>query len=469
MDGLADALNNREGDEPRPEDSGGISSNLVRRISDALEDNLVPESLHHDIIALHAGDMADVLEQLDDHDRLALIDKLWPDFDPEILVYLRLSVRRTLLAHLPPASVAALIAELDSDDALDMIQDLDDDLQADILRSLTGQLRMQMEQGLNYPEYSAGRLIQREVVALPQFWTVGKTIDYLRANGANLPDRFHDVIIVDPMHRVAGMVRLDRLLCARRGDRLTDLQSNDCHPVRVSSDQEEVANLFRQYGLLSAPVVDEHNRLLGVVTIDDIVDVIDEEAEDDLLKLSGVAESDIFSAILGTLRSRVLWLLINMGTAFLASAVIGNFQQSISKLVALAVLMPIVASMGGNAGTQTLAVAVRALALKELSSSNALRVLGKEMCVASLNGMILGCVTALLTGLWFHDWHLAAVILLAMMMNMLAAGMAGVLVPLGLHRLRVDPAIASGVFVTCVTDIVGFMSFLGLATFLLLN
>ena len=290
----------------------------------------------------------------------------------------------------------------------------------------------------------------------------------MRATANTLPDQFHEVVIVDPMHRVVGTVRLDRVLRAMRGDRLVDIQNSECHKITATSDQEEVANLFRRYGLLSAPVVDDHDRLLGVVTIDDIVDVIDEEAEDDLMKLSGVAESDIFSAILGTLRSRATWLLVNMVTAFLASSVIGIFENSIQKLVALAVLMPIVASMGGNAGTQTLAVAVRALALRELSSANAWRVLGKEMLVAGLNGLILGTITGLLTGAWFGDWALAVVIMMAMVFNMLAAGAAGVLVPLTLNRFRIDPAIASGVFVTCVTDLVGFVSFLGLATVILL-
>ena len=441
----------------------------VRQVADALYETPADDAMRQKLVSLHAADFANLLEQLDDEDRLKLVDWVWPDLDPEILVHLRLSVRKAILGHLPPASVAALVSELDSDDALNMLQDLDEDLQSEIMLSLSGQFRAQMEQGLTFPEYSAGRLIQREVVALPQFWTVGKTIDFMRATADTLPDQFHEIIIVDPMYRVVGTVRLDGLLRSRRGSHLIDIQTSQCHKILATSDQEEVANLFRRYSLLSAPVVDDAGRLLGVVTVDDIVDVIDEEAEDDLLKLSGVAESDIFSAILGTLRSRVIWLLVNMATAFLASSVIGVFEQSIDKLVALAVLMPIVASMGGNAGTQTLAVAVRALALKELSPANALRVLGKEICVAGLNGLILGTITALLTGMWFHDWGLAAVILVAMMLNMAAAGLAGVLVPLTLQRFRIDPAIASGVFVTCVTDIVGFFSFLGLATLVLLR
>lgn len=449
-------------------DMDGIADETVRRVHEALQDGGLSEALRQNLVTLHPADFADLLEQLEADDRLVLVDAVWPDFDPEVLVWLRLSVRLSVLAHMPPAAVAALVAGLDSDDALNMLQDLDAPVRNEILRCVSSQLRAQMEQGLNFPEYSAGRLSQREVVALPQFWTVGKTIDFLRATADTLPDQFHDLIIVDPMYRVVGTVRLDRVIRARRGDRLVDIQNPDFHTIPATSDQEEVANLFRRYGLLSVPVVDDGGRLLGVITIDDIVDVIDEEAEEDLLKLSGVTESDIFSAILRTLRSRVGWLLVNMLTAFLASSVIGAFEGAIDKLVALAILMPIVASMGGNAGTQTLAVAVRALALKELSAGNALRVLGKEVCVASLNGIILGLITALITGLWFGDWHLAAVILLAMMLNMLAAGLAGVLVPLTLNRFRVDPAIASGVFVTCVTDIVGFMSFLGLATVVLL-
>lgn len=447
--------------------ASGVTGDLVHQVEDYLDEGLIDQAR---VIAteLHDADEADLLEQLDPERRLKLLEAIRSTIDPEMLVHLRESVRDELLEVLSPDEIADIVTKLDSDDAIELIEDMPEERQRDVLRRVSGQLRAIVEQGLNYPEYSAGRLLQREVVALPQFWTVGKTIDYLRAAEENLPESFYDIYVVDPMHKVVGVVGLSRLIRTKRSKRLTDIAAEITHRVAAETDQEDVADLFRRYSLVTAPVVDEHGRLLGVITIDDVIDVIDEEAEDDLLKLSGVGESDIYSAIWATIRSRFGWLLINLGTAVAASLVIGAFEATIEQVVALAVLMPIVASMGGNAGTQTLTVAVRALATKELSSTTALRVVWKETLVACANGIAFALIAGVIAALWFNEPILGLVIGMAMIATLAIAGLSGVLIPLGLSRAGVDPAIASAVFLTTITDIVGFFTFLGIAAWILL-
>jgi magnesium transporter len=320
---------------------------------------------------------------------------------------------------------------------------------------------------LSYPEESAGRLMQRETVAVPSAWTVGETIDYMRES-EDLPDDFYDLFIVNPKHLPIGAIPLSRVLRSRRPVRLTEIMDTDLHLLPIAMDQEDVAYQFRQYGLVSAPVVDEAGRLVGVITVDDVVHVIDEEAEDDLMKLGGVTETDLYSAALDTAKARFSWLVVNLLTAILASVVIGLFQDSIKKAVALAVLMPIVASMGGNAGTQTLTVAVRSLAMKDLTAANALRFVGKELLVGSFNGLTFAVLTGMVAWLWFDSPGLGLLMATAMIVNLLVASLSGTLIPLGLERLGVDPAIASSVFLTTVTDVVGFFAFLGLAALFLL-
>ena len=416
---------------------------------------------------LHAADVADLLEHLTRDERALYLRITRHVIDPETLTYLDETVREEVMELLGPRELAAAVARLDSDDAVEVLEDLEDEAKQRILDSIPAAERALLEEGLTYPDDSAGRMMQRELVAVPSFWTVGETIDYLRAKD-DLPDAFYDLFVVDPTHKPVGTVPLSRAMRARRAVRLADIMETELRSIPVSMDQEAVAHLFRQYGLVSAPVTDEGGRLVGVVTVDDVVHVIDEEAEEDLMKLGGVRGDDLYRAAIDTTRARFSWLVVNLLTAILASAVIGIFQGNIERIVALAVLMPIVASMGGNAGTQTLTVAVRALAMKDLTRDNALRFIGKELLVGSFNGILFAALTGAVAWLWFDMPGLGLVIAAAMMFNMAVAGLSGTLIPLGLERLGVDPAIASGVFVTTVTDVVGFFAFLGLAGVVLL-
>lgn len=421
---------------------------------------------------LHPSDAADLLEQADEDRRAELVALLRPSFDAEILAYLPVDLREEVVERLEPKALAAAVAELDTDDAVDVIQDLDEDAQAEILANLPPETRALVEEGLTYPEYSAGRLMGREFVSVPEFWTVGGLLDYLRAaatrDDGGVPEQFYDIFIVDPMHKVVGSVPLSRVLRARRGVKLNEILHEDIHRIPVTMDQEEVARLFRNYGLVSAPVIDRGGRLLGVITVDDVVDVIEEEAAADLLALGGVGEGDLYRAVLDTARSRFRWLAVNVVTALLAATVIGLFANTIAHIVALAVLMPIVASMGGNAGTQALTVAVRALATRELTSANAMRVISKEVLVGLLNGIALATIVGGIAFAWFGNGLIGIVIGCAMVINLICAGLFGALIPILLDRLKIDPAVASGVFLTTVTDIVGFLAFLGLATLVLL-
>lgn len=364
--------------------------------------------------------------------------------------------------------MARIVSELDSDDALDLILPLDEEARREIILKLSYKDRIALEEGLAFPEESAGRLMQREFVAIPQFWTVGKTIDYLRAADETLPDEFFDLFVVDTAHSVVGEIPLSRLVRARRSEKLEDLALESTHPIPATMDQEEVAYIFKAEDLTSAPVVDEDDRLIGVITIDDVVDVIAEEAQEDIMKLGGATQGDFYRDIGTVSFSRGRWLLVNLLTAIFASAVISLFEATIEEIVALAVLMPIVASMGGNAGTQTLTVAVRALATRELSSANALRVIGKETLIGAINGGGFAIITGLVAGLWFDNPMLGVVIGAAMIVNLIAAGLFGALIPIALEKFGADPAVSSSVFLTTVTDVVGFFAFLGLASIFLI-
>ncbi|MFV3077088.1 magnesium transporter [Niveispirillum fermenti] len=421
---------------------------------------------------LHPSDVADLLEQADEDRRELLIALLRPQFDAEVLAYLPVDLRDEVIERLEPKALAAAVAELDTDDAVDVIQDLDEDAQQAILANLPPEARALVEEGLTYPEYSAGRLMGRTLVSVPEFWTVGGLLDYLRAaattDDSDLPAEFYDIFIVDPMHRVVGSVPLSRVLRARRGVKLNEILHKDIRRIPVTMDQEEVARLFRNYGLVSAPVVDAAQRLVGVITVDDVVDVIEEEAEADMLAMGGVGGDDLYRAAASTALSRFRWLAVNVLTALIAAVVIEQFAGTIEKVVALAVLMPIVASMGGNAGTQALTVAVRALATKELTKANAARVIGKEGLVGLFNGLALAVIMGVIAYLWFNSPLIGGVIAAAMVINLVCAGLCGALIPFVLDRMKIDPAVASGVFLTTVTDVVGFLAFLGLATFVLL-
>ena len=415
---------------------------------------------------LHPAEIADLIEMLRGPMRTQLVELLRPKFDPEILSELDETVRDEVAEQLGTETIAKAIAALDSDDALNLISTLEETKQRGVLHAISFALRSMLEEGLAFPEESAGRLMQREFVAVPAFWTVGEVIDFLRESD-DLPDDFYDVFVVDPRHRLIGYVALNRILRAKRPVKIRDIMIDEFVSVPVQMDQEEVAYVFAQQDLVSAPVVDQSERLIGVITIDDIVDVIHQEAEEDLMRLGGVQEDDLYAAVLDTGKARFMWLFVNLITAVLASVVIGLFQGTIEQVVMLAVLMPIAASMGGNAGTQTLTVAVRALAMKELTTTNAFRVLSKEVLVGTFNGLLFAVIIGVIASIWSGSIAIGAVMAAAMVITMIIAGLAGAAIPLGLSRTRFDPAIASGVFLTTITDVVAFLAFLGLGAWFL--
>ena len=460
-----------ESKERPTETEYGLDADLVSAAVAALDEGDT-ERLRDLAEPLHDADAADLVQSLSTEDRRRFVAAYRERFSGELLAELDETVREDVIEELGVAGAAHAVAELETDDAVHVIADLDAEEQQQLLDAMPAADRAAIELGLAYPEDSAGRLMQREVVAAPTFWTVGETIDYMRREAddeaSDLPETFYDVFVVDPGHRPVGMLTLSRLLRTRRPVPLTDIMQPELKVIRTDTDQEEVAFLFRQRDLTSAPVVDEAGRLVGVITIDDVVDVIDEEHEDDIMRLGGIAEDDFYSAVTETVRSRFTWLLLNLGTAVVASLVIGLFEATIHQMVALAVLMPIVASMGGNAGTQTLTVAVRALAMRELTAANAVRVIGKELFVGTVNGALFAVITGLIVWVWFGSVAIAAVIGLAMIANLAVAALGGAVIPLALERLGVDPAIASSVFLTTLTDVVGFFAFLGLAAVLLI-
>ncbi|SIS77977.1 magnesium transporter [Insolitispirillum peregrinum] len=450
-----------------PGDEGfDLNPDFIDEILTALDEQQTEHVLEQ-VIGLHYADAAVLIERLPSEQRNHLLKILQPSFNPEILPELDAAIREEVLELFGYADFAALVAVLDSDDAVYLIDMLDSEERDKVMARLPAEERQVIEQALAFPDYSAGRIMQRELVAVPGYWTVGEAVDYLRT-AANMPDDFHALFVVDPRHRPLGTVRLSALLKVRRTVLLRDLMSTEMKVIPTAMDQEDIALLFRQRDLLAAPVVDASGRLVGCITVDDVVDVIDEEAEDDMLRLAGLSETSLYSAAMDTARSRFTWLVVNLGTAVLASLVIGMFEATIEKIVALAVLMPIVASMGGNAGTQTLTVAVRGLAMKDLVPENARRVLWKEVLVGLLNGLAFAVMVGLVAWLWFDDGRLGVVIAAAMVINMVCAGLFGIAIPLVLERFKVDPAVSSTVFLTTVTDVVGFFSFLGLASLFLL-
>jgi magnesium transporter len=442
------------------------SEDLIRVVDEALRAGEVERAAEL-TASLHAADQADLLEQLGYDERTALVAELKPDLDPELLTHLDEAVREEVLEQLTPEEAGAAIAKLHTDDAIEVLEDLDESEQIAILQTLPMPERAAVEQGLTYPEDSAGRLMQRELVAAPEFWTVGQTIDYLRAK-PDLPDEFYDIYIVNPRFEPVGAIPLSKILRSKRGVLLTELRLKELHLIPVDMDQEEVGFLFRQYGLVSAPVVDANRRLLGVITVDDVVHVIEEEAEEDLLGLGGVPEADIFAPPFQTSMRRAPWLLVNLGTATLAALVVAQFEATIRQIVILAALMPVVVSLGGNAGIQALTVTVRALALKQITRANTLRILFKELLTAGLNGVVLLIAGILLVLGWIGDLDLAVVFGAGIIMTIVVASLVGVAVPLVLERLGFDPAVSSSVFVTTIADVFGFFAFLGLAALYLL-
>ncbi|MEZ5874977.1 MAG: magnesium transporter [Hyphomicrobiales bacterium] len=443
------------------DEEGGIRPDFIHAVTDALDegDTARARALTVD---LHEADLADLIELLRPEERAGLITALGDDFKATALPELDETVRDQVLEDMPPEQVAEALQQLDSDEAVYLLEDLDKEDQTDILAKLPYFERIALQRSLEYPEDSAGRIMQTDLIAVPPFWSVGQTIDYMR-EADDLPDRFYEIFVVDPAYHLIGSVALNTLLRSKRPTTIESITDTDIRQIPVESDQEEVARQFERYNLTSAPVIDDDKRLVGVITADDVVEVVQEEASEDILRMGGVAGETVSDSVWETTRLRFTWLLANLATAILASYVISLFEATIEQMVALAVLMPIVASMGGNAGTQTMTVAVRALATQDLGPVNAVRVILRESAVGLLNGLLFAVIMAAIAFYWFGSDGLGLVIGVAMVVNLFAAALAGILIPLGLDALDLDPAIASGVFVTTVTDVVGFFAFLGLA------
>jgi magnesium transporter len=444
------------------DEDGVIRSSFLAQVGAAIADRDIL-ALKRDVGGLHQSELGDLLEALLPEQRRALVELLGSDFDFSALTEVDEAIRLAIVDNLPNAQIAQAVQELDSDDAVYILEDLDQEDQDEILSRLPFTERIRLRRALDYPEETAGRRMQTEFVAVPPFWTIGQTIDYMRED-RNLPERFSQIFVIDPTFKLLGAIDLDQILRTKRAVKVEEVMHETRHAIPATMDQEEAAREFEQYDLLSAAVVDENERLVGVLTIDDVVDVIQQEAEEDLLRMGGVGDEELSDSVISTSRSRVPWLLVNLLTAFLAASVIGLFDRTIEHIVALAVLMPIVAGMGGNAGSQTMTVTVRALATRDLDIYNAWRVIRREVGVGFINGAVFAVLIGLVAGFWFHDPNLGGIIAAAMVINMFAAALAGILIPLLLDRLGIDPAVASAVFVTAVTDVVGFFAFLGLAT-----
>ena len=442
-------------------DDGAVLGTVVTHVADAIETDDAA-TLTELVSDLHESELGDLLEALSPEQRRSVVVMVGDAFDFTALTEVDEAIRLDIVSSLPNEQIARSFADLDSDDAVFILEDLDEDDQEDILSKLPFTERIRLRRSLDYPEESAGRRMQTEFVAVPPFWSVGQTIDYMRED-KDLPDSFSQIFVIDATFHLIGAIDLDRILRTQRAVRIEDVMHENRYAIPAELDQEEAAQIFERYDLLSAAVVDQNQRLVGVLTIDDVVDVIQQEAEEDIMRLGGVGDEELSDAVLATTRSRIPWLVINLGTAIIASWIIGLFDATLEQMVALAILMPIVASMGGNAGTQTMTVAVRALATRDLDIYNAGRIIRREVIVGILNGAVFAVLMGVVAALWFSNIPLGGVIAAAMIVNMLAAAIAGILIPLLLDRAGHDPAIASSIFVTTVTDVVGFFAFLGLA------
>ncbi|MEN9895790.1 MAG: hypothetical protein RIR97_1642 [Pseudomonadota bacterium] len=444
-------------------EDGSVRPEYRQRVESAIAGRDIAFLQTH-VARLHESELGDLLESIDPDERHALVRLLGADFDLTALTEVDEAIRLDIVEQMSNEQIAAGLGDLASDDAVFILEDLDDEDREDILAQLPFTERVLLRRALDYPESSAGRRMQTEFVAVPPFWTVGQTIDYMREN-EGLPEFFTQIFVIDPTFKLLGSLDLDRILRTKRATKIDEIMRDTLHPVPAVMDQEEAAQLFEQYDLLSAAVVDDNGRLVGVLTIDDMVDVIHEEADEDIKRLGGVGDEELSDSVFSLVRSRFFWLLINLGTAILASAVIRVFDGSIEHMVALAVLMPIVASMGGNAGTQTMTVTVRALATKDIDIYNAGRIIRREAAVGLLNGLIFSVILGAASIVMFQNVDLGVVIGIALIVNLLAAALAGILLPLLLDRFGADPAISASVFVTTVTDLTGFSVFLGLATY----
>lgn len=442
-------------------EDNAVRPEIITRIEGLIEAH-DGTSLKKLIEPLHESELGDILEALDSDERASLVVLTGDEFDYASLTEVDEAVRLEVINAIPNEQIAEAVADLDSDDAVFILEDMEPSDRDEILSLVPIEERSRLMRSLDYPEETAGRRMQTEFVAVPPFWTVGQTIDHLR-DDKNLPESFYEVFVIGPSFELIGYVTLDNILRTSRKTRIEDIKETTVHPIPVLEDQEEAARVFEQYDLVSAAVVDEANRLVGVLTIDDVVDVIHQEADEDIKRLAGVGDEELSDSVLEITRSRFTWLFLNLITAIMASAVIGLFDATIQEMVALAILMPIVASMGGNAGTQSMTVAVRGLATKDIDNYNMTRTIRREVMVGLLNGVFFAVLIGFISAFWFSNQSLGFIIGIAMIVNMLCAALAGILIPIGLDKMDIDPAIASSVFVTTVTDVVGFFAFLGLA------
>jgi len=439
-----------------------LKPEFVRAVLDAVDQGDA-EGARALVEPLHPADIADLFELVPGDQRGALATAITDLLDGDVFAEMNDYVREALIDALDPAQVATIAAELDTDDAVAIIEDMEESDQRAVLRALDPDDRAAIEEALSYPEESAGRLMQRELIAVPEHWTVGDVLDYLRGND-DLTTDFWEIFVVDPAHKPVGTCQLSWIMRTPRLVAMADVMKREQTLIPVDMDQEEVALRFQKYALISAAVIDTNGRLVGMITVDDVVHIISQEAGEDILRLSGAGEGDINEPVIESYKTRVRWLIANLFTALLASTIIALFEGTIAKMVALATLMPIVAGVGGNAGTQTMAVTVRAIATNQLTDSNTWRTIRREIRVALLNGATIAVVIGTGVTLVFQNPQLGAVIAAAMMTNILVAGLAGVLVPVTLDRMRTDPAVSSSIFVTMTTDSMGFFAFLGLAT-----
>tara|TARA_B100001540_G_scaffold209725_1_gene184706 strand:+ start:2468 stop:3847 length:1380 start_codon:yes stop_codon:yes gene_type:complete len=417
---------------------------------------------------LHPSDVANLIENLSSETRAKLLEIEEFDIEPEIFIEINESIQSEVLQLLSSDSVSKIIKRLESDNAISILENLSSDKKKLVLDKLPPKDRFLLEEGLSYPEDSAARIMQREFTAVPSDWSVGQTIDYLRES-KDLPEEFLEIFVVDNDFKPIGIVPSSRVLRTPREKKMNTIMREMPVLIPVNMDKEEVGHTFENYNLVSAGVINKNNKLVGMITADDIVTVVQEEAEEDVLRLAGVGDEEITDSVLIKTKRRFNWLLLNLFTALLATWVISMFGASIEQMVALAFLMPIVASMGGNAGMQTLAVTIRAIATKELSSGNFNKIVGKEFLIGILNGIIFAIITAVIVQFWFKEFKLSLLIGISMVLNMIVAGLFGILVPVSLKKVNIDPALASSVFVTTITDVIGFLSFLGIGSYFFLN
>jgi magnesium transporter len=444
-----------------------FNKEFINTFSEKIENGNI-EFINATLKNLHEADVANLFENLNPNTRIKLIEHESFNINPEIFIELNESIQSEVLQLLSIDSIVEIIKKLESDNAIKILENLEKNTKETILEKLPPKDKFLLEDGLSYPEDSAARIMQREITAVPSNWTVGQTIDYLRED-KDLPEEFLEIFIVDNDFKPIGTVPSSRVLRTSRDLKMNSIMTEMPVLISANMDQEEVGHTFENYNLVSAGVVNKNNKLVGMITADDVVTVVQEEAEEDVLRLAGVGDEEITDSVMLKTKRRFNWLLLNLFTALLATWVISNFGASIEQMVALAFLMPIVASMGGNAGMQTLAVTIRAIATKELSKSNFNRVVGKEFLIGILNGIIFAIITAIIVQFWFKQLNLSLLIGVSMILNMIVAGLFGILVPVSLKKLNIDPALASSVFVTTITDVIGFLSFLGLGSFYFLN